>query len=76
MDKVTVYRVRVYDVTTDEFRLSRRMATAEGARLMRGEILLDTATEIDTSELEPGEQWTVRNFFFRSSGDFQTQVKS
>jgi len=62
MAKVTVYKVRVYNVMTDEYVLSRRMATHEGAGIMKGEIIEDSAVEIDESQLELGEKWTPRDF--------------
>ena len=36
MDSVTVYKVGLYNALNDEPRTSRRMATAEGAAMMRG----------------------------------------
>jgi len=62
MPKVKVYKVRVYNVMTDEFVISRRMATRDGAAIMRGEILEHTGVEIDSSHLEDGEQWTPKDF--------------
>lgn len=62
MAKVTVYRVKKYDIGSDEFQISRRMATREGAQLMGAEIIENTEREIDDSELEHGEQWTRRDF--------------
>lgn len=62
MAKTTVYKVRLYNPLTDEPFLSRRMATAEGARLMRGDILEETAYVIDMTDLEAGEEWTARDF--------------
>ena len=74
MAKVTVYKVRIYDIQSDEFTLSRRMATVEGAARMRGDILENTAVEIDVSRLEPGEEWTPRDFNPLERTGFQTQV--
>ena len=62
MAKVTVYRVKVYDMYNDEYKLSTRMATRDGAAVMRGDIIEDSATEIEDSRLESGEQWTPKNF--------------
>ena len=62
MPTVRVYKVKVYDVTTDESRVSRRMATEEGAAIMRGAIIPETGIEIDADRLEPGEKWTARDF--------------
>jgi hypothetical protein len=57
-----VYAVMVYDITTDQPAISRRMATRERAARMNGEILEDTEVTIDESRLEPGEQWTPIDF--------------
>jgi len=62
MAKVRVYRVKVYDIKTDDEILSRRMATREGVAIMRGTPIESTETEIDDSQLERGEQWTPRDF--------------
>lgn len=76
LPKVVVYRVGTYDITTDEFRLSRRLMTAEGAELAKVTIISDTAVEIDASDLEPGEQWTARDFSPSARRGFQTYVRS
>jgi len=39
MAKVTVYNVKVYDISTDEQKISRRMATLEGAAKMQGTVI-------------------------------------
>lgn len=62
MAKITVYNVEVYDATTDEFTLSRRMATRKGAAMMGGDIIEESALAIDDSQLEPGAQWTATDF--------------
>jgi hypothetical protein len=62
MTRLKVYKVKVYDVTTDQFVISRRLATREGAAIMRGVVLEDTGVVIDASQLEPGEQWTPKDF--------------
>ncbi len=74
MAKVTVYNIRFYDLQNDELRISRRMATPKGAARMGGEILEGSAVEIDASRLEPGEEWTPRDFNPRERVGFQTQV--
>lgn len=61
-DKITVYRVKLYNGMTDETILSRRMATAKGAEMMGGAIIENTAVEIDASLLEPGAEWTAPGF--------------
>jgi hypothetical protein len=60
--KVTVYNVKIHDLATDKFVISRRMATYEGAKIMHGEIVEESATEIDEADLEKGEPWTPRDF--------------
>jgi hypothetical protein len=62
MDKVTVYKVKVYDIYKDELALSRRRAIREGAAIMKGDVIANRATEIDASQLDPGENWTPRDF--------------
>ena len=62
MLKIMVYKVKIYNVMTDEFVISRRLATRQGAVVMRGEILEYTGVEIDSSRLENGEQWTPKDF--------------
>ena len=62
MAKVKVYRARWYDATKDDYVVSRRLATKEGARKMRAELLENTEVEIDESMLERGEQFTPRDF--------------
>ncbi|HEY8128401.1 MAG TPA: hypothetical protein VIF39_06770 [Hyphomicrobium sp.] len=74
MSKVTVFRVSKYDIATNSTIISRRMATREGAQIMGARILEDTATFIDASQLEPGEQWTPINFSPNPRTGFQTQV--
>jgi hypothetical protein len=60
--RLKVYRVKVYSVMTDQYVISRRMATREGAAIMKGEVLEDTGVEIDASQLEPGDPWTPIDF--------------
>ena len=48
MAAVTVYQFRVYDVTSDELRLSRRFATREAIHVIaHGQVLEGTATSVD-----------------------------
>ena len=74
MAKITVYKVKLYNVATDESVISKRMATPAGAKKMGGEIVVGTAVDIDASQLEPGEEWTPRNFNPNPRSGFQTQV--
>jgi hypothetical protein len=62
MAKVNAYKVRSYDATKDDYVVSRRLATREGARKMRAELLENTEVEIDDSMLERGERFTPRDF--------------
>jgi hypothetical protein len=74
MGMVTVYRWTKYDITTDEQRPSRRMATAEAIALACGVPVEGTAREIDISELEI-DGMTARDFHLRSNRTgFQTRV--
>jgi hypothetical protein len=43
-------------------RVSRRMASEEGATIMSGTIIPETEIEIDADRLEPAEKWTARDF--------------
>jgi hypothetical protein len=76
MAKVTVYRFRVYDVTNDEMKQSTRWGTAERIKEISGQICLDTATEVDESEVNsdiPG--LTKRGWPGPQRPGFQTRVK-
>lgn len=75
MAKVTVYRWKKYDISTDEKRVSRRWGTREAIERMGGEIIADTATEVDESVIQSDiEGLTVRNFNPNPRTDFQRQV--
>jgi hypothetical protein len=76
VSKVTVYRFRVYDITTDENRASRRWATRDAIERVRGGVLEDTATAVDSSVVG-GEidGMTERNFDPHRNIGFQTQVR-
>ena len=58
MTAVIVYRFKAWDQSAGEYKLSRRMATREGIEMCKGEALEDSAIEIDSSQLERGEEWT------------------
>jgi hypothetical protein len=62
MVKVTVYRVIVWNQSAGNSYVSRRMATEKGAAMMGGKIAPDTGVEIDSDQLEHGEEWTARDF--------------
>lgn len=62
MSTTTVYKVRLYNIATDETTVSRRMATPEGAAQMGGSIIEGTGYVIDLTELEAGNEWTPLDF--------------
>lgn len=62
MGKVTVYKVQLYDAVDEEPLISTRMATPKGAHMMGGDIVEGSGVDIDASQLEPGAQWTPRDF--------------
>jgi hypothetical protein len=74
VDTVKVYKIRLYDALTDESFTSRRMATAKGAALMGGWIIDGTEIEIAASNLEPGMEWTARDFNPHATVGFQRRV--
>ena len=39
MAKVTVFKVKVYDISADESKVSRRLATRDGAKAMCGTVI-------------------------------------
>lgn len=75
MSKVTVYKVKVYNIATDASMISRRWATREGADRMSGWVIEESAVEIDDTQLEKGEQWTERGFEPHRGIGFQKQVR-
>jgi hypothetical protein len=60
MTQVSVYRFRKYDITTDDYVTSTRMATHEKVAQICAEIIPGTKREIDASLLNDG--WTEKNF--------------
>jgi hypothetical protein len=52
LSKVTIYRWHRYRVITDEEVVTGRWATREAIKAARGEILEDTAREVDASDLD------------------------
>ena len=59
---VTVYRVKRYDLQSDDYIHSKRLATREGARRMGCEIIASSEVEIPDSDLEAGEEWTAEGY--------------
>jgi hypothetical protein len=55
MARLTVYPFRVYDISSDEEKLSRRMGTIDAiAKIHGAKALLERGVEIDKSRLDPG----------------------
>lgn len=52
MQKVTVYYFTCYDIRSDEILRSKRPATLEAITRCKGEVLKDTAQEVDASSLD------------------------
>ncbi|WP_428484487.1 hypothetical protein [Rhodopila sp.] len=75
MGKVKVYRFRLYDITNDDYHLSRRWGTREGIKAVCGMVLEDTETDIDIG-LVGGEVegLTERDFNPHPRAGFQTKV--
>jgi hypothetical protein len=59
MLKVTIYKIKCFDVFKDEERILRCMATRSGARLLGNgfEIVEGSGLEIDASQLDRDEVW-------------------
>lgn len=75
MPTVTVYRFKIYDITTDESRLSRRWGTLEGIKRAGGAPLEETATEVDSAAVgQENAGLTARDFDPHRRIGFQTQV--
>ena len=49
--KIKIYRFRLYDITSEEFKISNRMATAACIRRIHGEPIRASAIEIDKKDL-------------------------
>ena len=52
MSKVHIYRFTLYDITSDNARQSRRWGTRDAIERIGGEILVDTAIEVDASAVD------------------------
>jgi hypothetical protein len=77
MGKITVYRFKKYDISNDENRQSRRWATREAIERIGGEVLEDTATEVDPSAVGTEiDGMTERNFDPHPRTGVQTQVEA
>lgn len=75
MTKVLVYRFRLYDISRDDQVTSRRWGTREAIVRLGGEVLEDTAIEVESSVLgsEIGGL-SERGFDPRPRTGVQTQV--
>jgi hypothetical protein len=74
--KVTVYRFTKYDISVDNNTKSRRWATREAIERVGGEVLEDTATEVDPVFLgDEIDGMTERNFDPHRRTGFPTQVE-
>jgi hypothetical protein len=60
--KVSNFKRRSWDGHTDQYQTSTRMATRQGVESIGGTVIEGTEVEIDETQLEPGEQWTPKNF--------------
>jgi len=60
--RVEIHKVRMYNAATDEWIISRRMATPSGAARMHGEIIPGTKVLVNSDQLEQGMEWTKLDF--------------
>jgi hypothetical protein len=75
MSTVKIYQFRVFDITNDEMRKSRRWATRERIEWLHGEVLEDTGVEVDSSLVGRDiEGMTARNFDPHKLTGLQRQV--
>jgi hypothetical protein len=73
---VQVFRFQLYDVSTDGYTVSRRWGTREGITKVGGEVIEDTATEIDDAAIgDEIEGLTARGFDPHRTVGFQQQVR-
>ncbi|MDD2465227.1 MAG: hypothetical protein PHI97_14615 [Desulfobulbus sp.] len=77
MSKITIYRFQVYSVINDNFQKSRRWGTRDAIeRIAWGEILEDTATEVDESAIASDITClTIIDFNHHRRTGFQTKVE-
>jgi hypothetical protein len=69
---VKVYRFRLYNISADENEKSRRWGTREAIERIGGEVMEDTETEVDESDLVY-DGMTDRNFNPHKLTGFQRQ---
>lgn len=76
MGKVKVYRFRRYDIVSGETKKSRRWGTRKGIERICGEMLEDTAIEVDESVVGREIQGlTERDFNPNPRTGFQAEVR-
>ncbi|HJW42619.1 MAG TPA: hypothetical protein VJ476_15495 [Rhizomicrobium sp.] len=75
MSRVTIYRFSLYDIQADGMHRSRRWATREAIDSVHGEVLEETATEVDAAVVNTGIQgMTERGFDPHRRTGFQRVV--
>ncbi len=75
MSTVTVYQFMMYDVANDTMRKSRRWATRNAVQWLGGELLKETAAEVDSSQVgQEIDGRTAIDFNPHRRADFQSQV--
>jgi hypothetical protein len=57
MARVTVYRGKSYDISTDRMIVSRRLFTIQGAKVAGVELIKGSEVEIDSGDLEGSDGW-------------------
>jgi hypothetical protein len=60
MALIQVHRFRVYDITSDDYVTSTRLATKEKIVSIRGEIIPGTEASVGVEFVKDG--WTAKNF--------------
>jgi hypothetical protein len=79
MTTVAVYKFRKYDMASDHIQVSRRMATRQAIlEIAQGEVLEETAVEVDASVIESDIHGMTAIGFAPSqlrAAMFQTQVR-
>lgn len=54
MTKVTIYQFKLYDISTDEKKLSRRWGTRKAIESIGGEVVEDSRVEVDAAVVVSG----------------------
>jgi hypothetical protein len=77
MSRVTIYQFQIYDVNSDHMQKSRRWGTREAIESIHGNVLENTASEVDESEVMsdlPG--LTDRDFIPHPREGFQQRMSA